>query len=668
MRRVYQLAVIAAALTVGARSATAASETPRAPSSVTALSVVPAAGRAEVVVAIDGTVDVVDFTLDNPRRIVVDFRGATLTAPARFYDKVSRGGITNVRVAQYKPGVVRLVLDLDGAREYSVVRGERDVRIAVSGPDQFAAWHLGGGATSNPATAPATPAVNASAPAHLMTEPRMTGSDPSEQKAEPPLGILREVAPAVTQQYEQPRITVTYERDTEIRDVIGSFATFANKTIVAGAGVANTKIGFMEIKTQPWDVALAAILRSVGLTAIEDSTGIITVDSYTNIAARTAQEPLVSQIVPVYYAKAATLATTITALLNAGCAKGAAAMPQAPAAGGGAAGAEAAAADAGAGGSATAISTAGCGRGSVATDDKTNVLIITETQARLSDVMGFIKDLDVRTPLVAIKAKIIAVDRTGTEKLGISYDLGSVNAFQNALMPRIINNAAVPGDFRVDLTGDAFTGIANAGRAYSNEAAVSLIYNMAIGGFNLTSFLDALSQEQLTDIQAEPSITTLDNTEATLFSGSTLSFLLTPPVPAGQITSVAPQIQTKEIGITLKVTPRVTANRQLNLIVEATQEQLVIITSAGPNTNRRNSKNEVLVADGETAVIGGLTQTQISKKRTGIPILSSLPLIGRLFSETDTIEQKQDLLILITPHILDDGETLKNRPVVEKQP
>ena len=111
MRRVYQLAAIAVALTVGARSATAASETPRAPSSVTALSVVPAAGRAEVVVAIDGTVDVVDFTLNNPRRIVVDFRGATLTAPARFYDKVTRGGITNVRVAQTKPDVVRLVLE-----------------------------------------------------------------------------------------------------------------------------------------------------------------------------------------------------------------------------------------------------------------------------------------------------------------------------------------------------------------------------------------------------------------------------------------------------------------------------------------------------------------------------------------------------------------------------
>jgi type IV pilus assembly protein PilQ len=632
MRRVFQLAAIAAALTVGARSAIAASETPRAPSSVTALSVVPAAGRAEVVVAIDGSVDVIDFTLSSPRRIVVDFRGATLTMPPRFYDKVSRGGITNVRLAQYKPDVVRLVLDVDGPRDYSVVRGEHDVRIAVSGPDQFAAWHLGGSAQ------PAAGAPQSAAP-----RAQATPAAPST--------VLAAAPP-----FEQPRITVTYEKDTEIRDVIGSFATFANKTIVAGAGVANAKIGFMEIKDKPWDVALAAILSSAGLTAIEDSSGIITVDSYKNIADRQGQEPLVSQIVQVNYAKAAALATTISGLLNAGCGKGGAPAAQAASQ----AGADAAAAAAGAAPGGTSISTAGCGRGAVTTDEKTNSLIITETQARLNDVMGFIRDLDVRTPLVSIKAKIIAVDRTGTEKLGISYDLGSTNTFQNKLLPRIVNNTVVPGDFRVDLTGDAFTGVANAGRLYKSEAAVSLIYNMAIGGFNLTSFLDALSQEQLSDIQAEPSITTLDNTEATLFSGSTLSYLLTPPVPAGQLNSVAPQIQTKEIGITLTVTPRVTANRMLNLTVKASQEQLVQITSAGPNTNKRNSTNEVLVADGETAVIGGLTQTQVSRNRSGIPILSSLPLIGRLFSETDTVERKQDLLILITPHILDDGEAVKS--------
>lgn len=457
------------------------------------------------------------------------------------------------------------------------------------------------------------------------------------------------------------RISVSFEKDTEIRDVIAAFAAFANKTIIAGPGAANTKIGYLEVRDQPWEIALSAVLHTVNLIVVEDTAGILTVDSYASLASRQAQEPLVSQLVPLNYAHASTLAGTLRAVLEAGCAKGILTPPVVtgmplvgddalPSASG-----------------PIPISTAGCGRGAVIANEKTNTLIISETHARLNVVLGFIRDLDVRTPLVAIKAKIIAVDRTGTEKLGISYDLGSARAFQQKLLPRSAGNTVIPGDFRVDLTGEAFAGIANASRTFKNDAAISLIYNMAIGGFNLTAFLDALSQVQLSDVQAEPSITTLDNTEAELFSGSTLSYLLTPPVPNGQLNAVTPQIQTKEIGIRLMVTPRVTANRQLNLAVVAEQEQLVNVTMAGPNTNKRSSKNEVLVADGETAVIGGLTQTSITKSRAGIPLLSAIPLLGRLFSETETIERKQDLIILITPHILDEGDVVRFRKI-EKKP
>ena len=86
------------------------------------------------------------------------------------------------------------------------------------------------------------------------------------------------------------------------------------------------------------------------------------------------------------------------------------------------------------------------------------------------------------------------------------------------------------------------------------------------------------------------------------------------------------------------------------------------VTVAGPTTSKRNSQNQVLVGDGETAVIGGLTQTQVSRSKSGIPILMDLPGIGRLFSQTDVTERKQDLLILITPHIVDEGEVVKRKP------
>jgi len=315
MRRVYTLAAIAAAvLSIGAGSAAAASTEHHGAPSVTALSIVPAAGRADVVIAIEGAVEGVDFTLDNPRRVVVDLRGATLGMPARLYDKISRAGITNLRVAQYKPDVVRLVLDLDGPREYTVVRGEHDVRISVNGTDSFAEWHAGDPAhsrvtdvqfsTPGAATPAAEPAVATAAPSNdSRTEPAAARTV-SRTKASP--------EPAAT----EPRITVSWQ-DVHIRDVIGAFAAFSGRTIIIGKSVD----GFVtaDIVDKPWDIAMKSILQSQGLAALEDSTGIITVDSYANLADRSKVEPLVTQVIAVNYAKAQTMAETIRSLLGAGC-------------------------------------------------------------------------------------------------------------------------------------------------------------------------------------------------------------------------------------------------------------------------------------------------------------------------------------------------------------
>lgn len=633
-----------------------------APSTVTSLSVVPGSGAANVVIAVAGGVDVTDFTLENPRRIVIDLRGATLGMPAKLYDKVARGGITNIRYAMFKPDVVRIVLFLDASREYTLVRGEKDVTVAVTGPDAFAMWHVGAkipasdAAVTPTAAVASAPAARASAFAAAPPEaPQSFGSSPAGPAPTPeaPRNILTKTSlkPSARAEApsEEPHITVSYQ-ETNIRDVITAFAKFSNRTIIIGKAVDGFFTG--DIIDKPWDVALRQILQSQGLAALEDSNnGIITVDSYTNLADREKVEPLLTKVIQVNYAKADAMARTVTSLLTAGCGGGGASaaaqqqqQQQQPAGG----------APNVSGGGTAACST----RGAVTSEEKTNTIIVTETAQRLADIESYVHDLDVRTPQVSIKAKIISVDRTGTEQLGLSYDLGSASGFSNALVQRYQpdGQTPIPGDYRVNLGGDAFAAVADASRPYKTTASTSLIYNMVLGGFNLTSFVDALASEQLSDVQAEPSTTTVDNKEARLFAGSTISYLLTPPVPAGQITSIAPQIQTRQIGIELRVTPHVTANRQVLLDVYANHEVIASISAAGPTTNKRESTNQVLVGDGETAVIGGLTQSQVSKNRIGIPILMNLPGIGRFFSSVDTIERKQDLLILITPHIVDDGE------------
>lgn len=640
MRRYRTLAALAVGtfLTTAALPAAATPLTANEAAAVTAVRVVPGAGRADVVLSLSGDVTVADFTLTNPHRVVVDVRGATMQLRAPAYDRVSRAGIMNVRLAQFDPTTVRLVLDLDGAREYSVVRGDGELRISVTGPDAFAPWGAGAAAV-------------AAAPAGPVASPEAVPA--AQDEAPAPAARFEALSPRtpMVQQAQSPRINVEFNQ-TPIREVIGFFSSFSGRTIITGSTVSGTVTA--NIPGQPWDIALSKILQANGLSAVEDSTGIITIDSYRNLAARVAAEPLVTKVVPVNYAKASELAVTIRQIIAA-CSSGSAstvvdagadpsAAPPAdgaPPAGG--------AAPAGASGPTTT-----CGRGTVAVEEKTNTLLITESVSRLPEIVQYVADLDKRTPQVAIRAKIIAVDRTATDELGLSYDIGSSGTYSNVLQSR-----GTPGEFRVDLGGDAFAGVANANRLFSSSAALSLIFNTAINGYNFTSFVDALHSEELSDVQAEPSTTTIDNRQATLFAGQEIAFLLTPPIPAGQIQAVAPQISRLKVGIELIVTPHVTANRQIAMEISATQQSLLNSTAAGPSISERKAENQVLVADGETAVIAGLTQTQVTKIRSGIPWLMNVPYIGRLFSQTSTLERKQDLLILVTPHIVDEGEVIR---------
>ncbi|MDQ8170743.1 MAG: AMIN domain-containing protein [Gemmatimonadota bacterium] len=573
-----------------------------ADAAVTAIRVEVGAAGTDVVLALDGDVTVSDFRLTDPHRIVVDLRGAEMRSGVS-YDRMARGGVTNVRLAQYAASVVRVVVDLDRERGYRIVRGAGELRIAVEGLP---------GASVGTAVAAPTPTA----------APTIEAPTPAQQRT------------------QAARANFSFV-DMPIREVIAAFASVSGKTFITGPTVEASVTA--EIAGQAWDVALQKILQAYGFSAVEDTTGIITIDTYDNISKRSATEPLVSQIVSINYATAIDLATTLRTLLAVcSTAAGAEAAPDAPP------------------GAAAAPAPGSCGRGTVAVDAKTNSVIITETVSRLPEIVRYVKELDRRTPQIAIRAKIISVDRSATEELGLSYDVGTaanaaVPNFQNALLPRVAGG----GNFTVALGGDAFSGVANANRLFRSSSALSLIYTMAIGGNNLTTFLDALTTQQLSDIQAEPSTTTIDNREATLFAGTEQAFLLTPPAIPGQIQAVAPQIFRQKIGIGLDVTPHVTSNRLIALKIKATQQSLLSITEAGPSITERTATNEVLVADGETAVIAGLTQTQTTKLVSGIPILSNLPWVGRFFRQEREEQRKQDLLILVTPHIVDEGDLVR---------
>ena len=653
---------------------------------VHSVSVVPSSGKTEVVIGVNASVDVQDFTLDSPARVVVDLKGATLDMSHHSYDRVARGGIINIRYSQFRPNVVRVVIEMDAKHPYEVKRGDREVRIAVTGgkTEDYSSWSsLKDGYvaapkppaarvarhTASPASEPArTPVYTASASvqttqkvvsqvestsAQIDTQDYTAPIEPAPSKLgstyDKPIALFSQ-----SQQSQQAPITVTFQ-DTDIRDVIASFAAFSGRTIVVGKDVQGTVTA--EIRNQPWDVALRAILSGQGLAASEDAlSGIITVDSYANILNRQASEPLLTQLISINYARAHMLVPTIQQLLQKDC-------PQVPSSG-----------------NVQNNARPNCvARGLVAADSTTNTLIITETASRLADVLQYVRSLDVRTPQVGIKAKIIFVNRTNIEDIGLSYDLGTgTDQFFSQLVKRPdpatlkpidTNGDGVPdalgggtpfsGD-RILLGGNALSAIANANARVINPA-LSVVFSTALGKFQLTSFLDALQEVRLADLQAEPSIVTLDNRQASIQVGQEIPIRVLDAntnTAGGGVSVTVPRatVSMKQVGIILTVTPHITNNRQILLLLHAENSDAQLAASdVGFIFGKQSGDTQLLVNDGETAVIGGLTVTQTTQSKSGIPLLVDLPIIGRLFGETRTSDEKRDLLILVTPHIIDDG-------------
>lgn len=526
--------------------------------------------------------------------------------------------------------------------------------------------------------APKTEPAKVAPPKVELAKPEPAKTEPTKAEAESPMIGRGASAPrGQTQPSGKKRITITFDQ-VEIREVIAAFAAFSGRTIIPGREV--TGLVQADIRDKPWDVALQALLQAYGLAASEDASGIITIDSYKNLAANQAVEPLVTQIVDVNYAKANALQNTVAALLARDCTTmGAPSGGRQPSAGTAMVG----------GGQ----SNQGClVRGSVTADSATNKLIITDVPSRLPEIIARLRELDVRTPQVNIRAKIVFVNRTGIQDIGLAYDLGTgTKQFFQQLVPRIdpstlkavdTDGDGVPdalgggeaykGPARIALGGNALAGIANANNAIKPNA-LNLIYSTALGRYQLTAFLNALQTSSLADIQSEPSVTILNNRNAEIFVGQEIPIRVIDASSGGggqggagggaqggqpnaQAFFPRATVSKEEAGIKLSVTPQVTNNRMVMLNIKAENSSAELAaTDVGVIFNRQRAESQVLVNDGEAAVIGGLTVTETTRYRSGIPVLMNLPWIGRIFSQNTKNEIKRDLLILVTPHILEDG-------------
>jgi type IV pilus assembly protein PilQ len=205
----------------------------------------------------------------------------------------------------------------------------------------------------------------------------------------------------------------------------------------------------------------------------------------------------------------------------------------------------------------------------------------------------------------------------------------------------------------VSLWGSSVAALGNARNRIPNPN-LSVLTSLLMGRYTLLTFIEALESMNLSDVQAQPSVQVLDNQTARIHVGEETPIRVI-DAQAGATGGSIPtaQVETRSTGIILEATPHVTASGKILLTLMAERSAAIPAESdAGFIFQTQNATSRVMVDDGETVVIGGLTVTETSELRSGIPILMNIPVIGSLFRVTRQSTIQRDLMILVTPTVV----------------
>jgi len=556
---------------------------------VTNLSVRLAATRTEIVIGVEGVVRASHFALAEPHRIVVDLIGLQPVKPSRY--RVGRGGVLGMRIAQFDKDIVRVVIDVDRAVEYILTEEDGTVTLSFENPaGAFEAWSSTQPGQSLAAPPPQTTPA-AAAPAAAALQPR--------QQAQ--------------------LITVTFTEEP-VANVLAAFADFANRSIVPSADV-KAKLITAEVRNQPWEVALEAIMAANNLVPREMENGVIVVEDGARLANRPNEEPLASRQYAIVYVSSDSLVQPVRAMLT----------PQ---------------------------------KGQVSSNKSSNTLLVTDVPSVLDRIEPLIQQLDVRMPQVNISATIAFVDRSTLEQLGVTYDIkdsrGSqlnrrVTGFVDENADGLFTGDEATSEDVILLGGNSIAALGNANFPVPNPA-LQIVSSLVLGRHTLISFLEALQSITLSDIQARPVVTVMNHRQAEIQVGqrTPIRVIDAGALGGGAAGGQAPlaTVDYQDTGVILRVTPHVTGDQVLLDIHAERSDAVPASSDIGFVFSTQNARTQVLVRDGETTVIGGLTITEKSRVRTGIPILMDLPILGALFRNSREAENKRDLLIMVTPHIV----------------
>ena len=289
--------------------------------------------------------------------------------------------------------------------------------------------------------------------------------------------------------------------------------------------------------------------------------------------------------------------------------------------------------------------------GSVMVDEHTNSLIIQAMYSDLKRMIPLIMELDRPTPQILIEAHIVEANKDTARALGVQWG-GLSNNGDFWVTPGINSTGVVSNPLSaggIDPTSGWAVNFPADATAGDNG-----FYNLFSLGFALENVGDSILAAQLTALQTDgkvnilssPSITTIDNQKAVIESGE--------EVPYQTVENGEVKIEYKKAVLSLDVIPHVIGNNALKLEINTTKDELDFSQTIGgqPKIITKKATTKVMVYNGQTTVIGGLSKEKISESDSGVPWLKDIPFLGYLFKGEQTSREMEELLIFITPHIL----------------
>jgi type IV pilus assembly protein PilQ len=415
--------------------------------------------------------------------------------------------------------------------------------------------------------------------------------------------------------YTGERITLNFQ-DIEVRSVLAIIADFTGLNLVASDSVTGRVT--LNLEDVPWDQALDLVLRSHGLASRQDG-NVIVVAPASELADMERQElesreqmddlaPLTSEFIQVKYAKADDLA----ALLR---------------------------------------SDGGFGllseRGRVAVDPRTNTLLIQDTADQIEEILDTLDRLDVAVRQVQIEARIVIARDSATRELGVQWGMSNneTGLPNGDGTPNGLNAAGAS-------SGQAESGGLSVDLGDGNGAGTGFAFGYLSGDILLDLELSALESEGRSQTISQPRVITANQRTAVIKQGTEIPY-------QESTSSGATDVSFEEAVLSLEVTPQITPDNRIIMDLVINNDTVGELFNGVPSIDTNEIETQVLVDNGETVVLGGILTTEEVESLLKTPFFGDLPVIGNLFRYTENTSDKVELLVFITPRILDDGMAIR---------